>query len=156
MAVELSALETLQIRLAIEDLNSAFTHHLDHGEVDALVELFCVDALYTHGERRSNGRSEIARLFRDRAARVPPRTSRHLSSGLRIQVLSRSRAAGTSVCLTFAGDGPPPLPATPLLVADFVDAYALCDDGQWRIRERHIHRIFVAAANSGPVGLSKK
>ncbi len=56
------------------------------------------------------------------------------------------------MCLTFAADGEPPLPATPHLVADFDDVYERAD-GAWRFRERHIRRIFVAEGNPGPVGL---
>jgi hypothetical protein len=55
--------------------------------------------------------------------------------------------------MTFGGYGEPPLtPAIPTLVADFVDAYVCGADGRWRIRERHIHRIFVAPDNTGPLG----
>ena len=55
--------------------------------------------------------------------------------------------------MTFGQYGEPPLsPAIPTLVADFVDAYVRGDDGRWRFQERHIHRIFVDAANAGPLG----
>ena len=148
--------QALAIRLALEDLNSAFTRHLDHNEVDALVDLFAEDALYTHGERRSEGRAAIEALFRKRAARKEPRTSRHLFSGLRIDIESATRARGTSVCLTFAADGLPPLPAVPLLVADFDDVYVLSADGRWRFQERHITRIFVGDESTGPVGLPSR
>jgi ketosteroid isomerase-like protein len=142
MTGELTPSERLEIRLALEDLNSAFAHHLDHNDIDALIDLFAIDALYTHGERISRGRSEIERLFRDRAAKGP-RTSRHLLSGLRLSIESATAAAGSSVCLSFAADGVPPLPAKPFLVADFEDRYRLDGDGRWRFAERHIHRVFV-------------
>jgi hypothetical protein len=29
------------------------------------------------------------------------------------------------------------------------------DDGKWRFKERHIHRIFVAPDNAGPLGQKK-
>ena len=154
MAAELSDAERLGIRLALEDLNSAFTHHLDHGEIDALVDLFAEDALYTHGDRRSEGRDAIAALFEKRAA-SGTRTSRHICSGLRIEIESATAARGTSVCLSFAADGEPPLPATPFLVADFDDAYALGKDGRWRFRERHIRRVFVGPGYQGPVGRNR-
>jgi hypothetical protein len=153
VASELTQQESLEIRLAIDDLNSAFTYFLDHGHLDALVDLFCEDALYTHGERRSMGRAAIAELFAKRGE--TPRTSRHISSGLRVDIKSSLEATGSSCCLTFAADGLPPLPATPLLVADFEDVYRRCDDGRWRFRERHIKRIFVDPAKPGPVGLEK-
>jgi len=142
MAIELTATQRLEIRLAIEDLNSAFAHHLDHGELDSLADLFTVDALYTHGDRHSQGRDEISTLFRNRVANGP-RTSRHLYSGLRIEIESKTSATGSSVCMSFAAAGEPPLPAKPFLVADFIDHYRLDGDGHWRIASRDIRRVFV-------------
>lgn len=147
----MDSLQSIQIRLALEDLNTGFTHYLDHDRIDELVDLFTEDALYTHGERRSEGRATIRALFERRAA-AAVRTCRHLSTGLRLEIDSETAARGTSVCLTFAYDGPPPVtPATPYLVADFDDAYRMCADGKWRIAARHIRRIFTAATNVGPV-----
>ena len=155
MAPDLTELERLAIRVALEDLNTAFCYHLDHGEVDLLLELFTDDVYYTHGPRRSNGKAELAEVFRSRTA-DSPRTARHLYSGLRLEIESATRARGTCVCMTFAQNGVPPLsPAVPILVADFVDVYERGADGRWRIRERHIHRIFVDPANTGPVGHKK-
>jgi SnoaL-like domain len=148
MATGLSRDELVDIRFSLEDLNSAFARHLDHGELDALVELFTTDALYTHGPRRSEGRDEIRALFVNRTARGP-RTSRHLYSGLRFDIADRNHATGASVCLSFAQDGSPPLPATPFLVADFDDVYVRCEDGVWRFEERHISRVFVGSQLAG-------
>ena len=148
-------LTLIRIRFALEDLNAAFTHYLDHDRIDELVDLFTEDAIYTHGERRSEGRDAIRSLFRARAA-AGARTCRHLYSGLRLDIDGETTARGSSVCLTFAFDGPPPVtPATPHLVADFEDVYRRCADGKWRIAAREIRRIFVAAGNPGPVGLSR-
>lgn len=154
MAAELSAAQRLEARLALEDLNADFVHFLDHGDVEALIGLFCDDAIYTHGQRRSQGRAEIAELFRRRAA-SGTRTSRHIYSGLRLSIDDADNARGTSVCLTFAADGAPPLPATPLLVADFIDVYRRCDDGRWRFRNRDIRRIFADPAHPDPVGMRR-
>jgi len=152
MAALLSDLERLTIRVALEDLNTAFCHHLDHNEVDALLELFVDDIYYTHGSRVSRGKAELAEVFRNRSA-TETRTARHLYSGLKLDIESATRARGTSVCITFAAYGEPPLsPAIPTLVADFVDQYVRGDDGRWRFEERHIHRIFVAPDNPGPIG----
>jgi len=152
MAPALSDLERLTIRVALEELNTAFCYHLDHDEVDALLELFVDDVYYTHGTRVSRGRAELAEVFRGRSA-TETRTARHLYSGLKLDIESATRARGTSVCMTFAAYGDPPLtPAIPTLVADFVDEYLRGDDGRWRIKERHIHRIFVAPDNPGPIG----
>ena len=152
MAPQLSDLERLAIRVALEDLNTAFCYHLDHNEVDALLELFVDDVYYTHGSRVSRGKAELAEVFRNRSA-TETRTARHMYSGLKLDIESPTRARGTSVCMTFAAYGEPPLsPAIPTLVADFVDEYVRGDDGRWRFKERHIHRIFVAPDNPGPIG----
>ena len=151
MATEADRLKRIEIRLALQELNSAFTYHLDHNEVDELVALFSEDAIYTHGERRSEGRDAIEQLFRNRTA-SGPRTARHIYSGLKLDIENETRARGASICLTFAGDGVPPLiPATPYLVADFNDVYTYAD-GSWYIQERHITRIFADPHNPGPVG----
>jgi hypothetical protein len=148
----LDDLERLKIRLALEDLNSAFTYHLDHDDVEALLDLFVDDVYYTHGTRESHGKAELERVFRSRSA-TAPRTSRHMVSGLRVEIESAERARGASVCMTFGQYGLPPLePAIPILVADFTDVYVRCADGKWRFRERHIARIFVDPANHGPLG----
>jgi hypothetical protein len=152
MAAALTDLERLTIRAALEDLNTAFCHHLDHDDVDALLELFVDDVHYTHGSRISRGKAELEEVFRSRSA-TQKRTARHLYSGLKLEIESATRARGTCVCMTFADYGEPPLtPAIPTLVADFVDEYARGEDGRWRFKERHIHRIFVDPKNTGPVG----
>ncbi|MCP3889756.1 MAG: nuclear transport factor 2 family protein [Desulfobulbaceae bacterium] len=143
-------IETLQ---AIATLNVDFCHYLDYNKVDELVDLFTEDASYSHGPRKSRGRDEIRKIFSGRQA-TGVRTSRHLQTGLKITLLNQQCAEGTSVCLTFACDGAPPVsPATPFLVADFIDQYQYGADGRWRISKRHIERIFTAPTNSGPVGL---
>jgi hypothetical protein len=148
----LTSLERIEIRQALEDLNTAFCYHLDHDDVNALLELFIDDIYYTHGNRVSRGKAELEKVFRSRSA-TEVRTARHLYSGLKVEIDSATRARGTSVCMTFAAYGSPPLtPAIPTLVADFVDEYVRGDDGRWRIKERHIHRIFVAPDNPGPIG----
>lgn len=156
MATELSAEELVRIRLALAELNADFCYFLDHGLVDELVDLFCEDARYSHGQRVSTGRDDVRRLFAGRRG-AKNRTSRHIQSGLRLQVIDRFRAAGQSVCLTFAANALPPVtPAAPYLVADFIDEYRFCDDSRWRIAKRHIKRIFVAEENTGPEGTTNR
>jgi len=152
VASQLSALERLEIRVALEELNTAFCYHLDHDEVEALLDLFTDDVFYTHGPRHTRGKAELEQVFRSRTA-TTPRTARHMYSGLKLELESAARARSTSVCLTFAQNGEPPLaPAIPILVADFEDLYERGVDGRWRFRERHIKRIFVDSPASVPVG----
>jgi hypothetical protein len=128
MAPLLTDGERLQIRIALEDLNTG---------------------------RVSRGKAELEQVFRSRSA-PKTRTARHMYSGLRLEIDSATHARGTSVCMTFGQYGEPPLsPAIPTLVADFVDEYVRGDDGKWRFKERHIHRIFVAPDNSGPLGATR-
>ena len=155
MAADLDELQRLKIRVALEDLNTAFCYHLDHNEPDALLALFTDDVYYTHGSRVSRGRAELEKVFRSRSA-TEVRTARHMYSGLKLEIESATRARGTCVCMTFAAYGEPPLsPAVPILVADFVDAYERSADGAWRIKERHIQRIFVAPDDPGPIGQTR-
>lgn len=152
MASPLNIEKRLQIECALRDLNADFCYYLDHHETDRLIDLFTEDAIYTHGERRSEGRNVIGELFRERAA-SGTRTARHLQSGLRFRIVDENSATGYSVCMTFAADHLPPItPATPHLVADFIDEYELCADERWRISRRHIERIFTDAKNEGPFG----
>lgn len=151
MATDSERLSLLETRLAIEELNSNFCFYLDHGQIDKLLDLFTENAYYSHGKRCSHGRAEIAGVF-TRRTEAGPRTARHLYSGLQIEIISPQQARGTSVCMTFAYDGEAPVvPATPHLVADFIDEYQCDSDGTWRISKRHIERIFVAEGNTGPV-----
>ena len=152
MAAEINETWMLLAQQALADLNSDFCYFLDHGKIQELVNLFTEDALYTHGKRVSRGRNEILKLFEKRGGR----TSRHLQTGLRLQVLDDIHARGRSVCLTFGADAPPPVtPAEPYLVADFDDEYVRGEDGVWRIKRRHIERIFTAPGNRGPEGMKK-
>lgn len=154
MATELNPANRLQIELALRDLNADFCYYLDHGETDRLVDLFTEDAVYTHGERSSEGRDAISELFSERNA-SGTRTARHMQSGLRLRIIDENSATGHSVCMTFAADLLPPInQATPHLVADFVDDYEFCADERWRISRRHIDRIFVDPQNEGPIGSS--
>lgn len=152
MAAELERLTKIEIRLALEDLNTDFCNYLDHGDIDALLDLFTPDAIYTHGPRRSSGREEIRDLFEYRS-NTGVRTARHLYSALKLDILNGEQATGSSVCMTFAEDDAPPVNhASPYLVADFIDEYRYCEDGRWRICKRHIERIFTAPGNQAPVG----
>jgi hypothetical protein len=155
METQLERLERIENLLSLQALNTDFCQYLDYNMTEELADLFTEDARYSHGKRLSCGRKQIYQLFTDRTSgRV--RTSRHMQTGLKITLINSGTATGQSVCLTFACDGPPPVsPATPFLVADFIDEYVLCEDGRWRINKRHIERIFTAADNVGPVGLEK-
>ena len=144
----MAAPNELAIRLAIEQLNAAFAYHLDHDQVEPLVDLFTANARYSHGERRTEGREALRALFVARTA-TGPRTTRHFYSGLRIDIHDQRSASGHSVWMAFAANQAPPVGfCTPHLVADFIDRYVLSADGRWRIEQRDIQRIFAASAEA--------
>jgi uncharacterized protein (TIGR02246 family) len=131
-------------RRLIAELNDDFCHELDRGNAAGFVALFTPDALYTHGARVLRGTEEIREFYLGRT-RDGPRTSRHMTSGLRIEFTGPASARGLSVCMTFAAPGLPPIQSTvPAIVADFDDVYVL-DGGRWRFGERHIRAQFRAA-----------
>jgi ketosteroid isomerase-like protein len=128
-------------RRAITALNDDFCHELDRGTVAGLVALFMPDAVYSREERVSSGQAEIRALFEARTA-GGPRTSRHLTSGLRIAFTGSDQAVGLSICTVYTAAGMPPVSGTlPGAVADFEDVYMRTEDG-WRFARRHIRTIF--------------
>ena len=154
METKVSDIQYLIDRMAIQELNSDFFQYLDHSDFAKLLDLFCDDAIYSHGSRVSTGKIEIASLFNARG-KDKTRTVRHLYSNLKIEFIDNHHATGQSVCLTFGADAEAPInSAEPYLVAVFSDRYERNSNGQWRISSRHIERIFVAQNNSGPEGMA--
>jgi uncharacterized protein (TIGR02246 family) len=131
-------------RLAIRELNDAFAHGLDHGDVDLFLSIFTDDVSYSNGARRLSGMAELEPFFRARS--TSGRLSRHIYSALRIAFDGPDRAAGTSTWVTFAGEGKPPVEGTqPFVVSDVADDYRRDADGSWRISRRTITAIFQSA-----------
>jgi hypothetical protein len=131
-------------RHMIAQLNDDFCHELDRGSAEGFVALFTAEALYTHGPRVLHGIEQIREFYVGRT-REGPRTSRHMTSGLRIEFTGPAFARGLSVCMTFSAPGLPPIQSTvPVIVADFEDVYAF-DGSRWRFAERHIRPQFRAA-----------
>ena len=134
---------TPEDRLAIVALNDEFGYRLDHGDVAGFLDLFTDDVAYSNGDRHLAGRPEMETFFTARAGRG--RVSRHLYSGLRIRPEGKDAATGTSVWLTFAGEGPLPIrPAEPFAVADVEDSYRR-EGGVWRIAARRISPVMLSA-----------
>jgi hypothetical protein len=131
-------------RRLLAQLNDDFCHELDRGNAEGFVALFTLEALYTHGARVLRGTEQIREFYLGRT-RDGPRTSRHMTSGLRIEFTGAASARGLSVCMTFAAPGLPPIQSTvPAIVADFDDVYVF-DGSRWRFAERHIRPQFRAA-----------
>jgi ketosteroid isomerase-like protein len=141
------------LRLDIEALNAEFAYLIDHYRSDAVADLFTEDGVYGRSTGEvSAGREAIRESYRRRSARGP-RTARHIFTNLRLTVKSDGRVRGQAILLLFAGDGPPPLPAEPMIVADYDDIYERGADGRWRYRERIITWIFQRPDAKSPLQL---
>ena len=131
-----------EVRIALHELVTEFAYLVDFGPADTIADLFVEDGSYGWGDRRSVGRDAIRNTYRARAARGL-RTTRHLSTNLRLTMAGDHEAHGQSIWLIFAEDGPPPHPAVPLLVADVHDVYVR-QDSRWLFRSRQLDDVFVA------------
>lgn len=131
------------VRAAIEGLISEFSWRIDHGNGFGVEELFTADGVYALGSAaKANGRDEIAEFYRRRRA-AGPRTSRHLFSNLHFTSVSDDRAEATCVLTLHAADGIPPLPLSPVMVADYRDEY-VWDGTAWLFGRREIEVVFGA------------
>jgi ketosteroid isomerase-like protein len=139
--------------LEIESLNAEFAYLIDHDRSEEVADLFTPGGVYgrSTGER-SVGREAIRESYRVRAARGQ-RTARHIFTNLRLTREGETVARGKVILLLFAGDGAPPLPAEPMIVADYDDVYERGADGRWRYAERIITWVFQRADAASPLAL---
>src|SRR5688572_12016889 len=145
--------DPLLLRLEIDALHAEFAYLIDRGDSDKVADLFTEDGVYgrSTGER-SVGRAAIRESYRRRSAHGV-RTARHIFTNLRLEPLSERLIRGSVILTLFAHDGSPPLPADPMLVADYDDVYEQCADGRWRYRERIITWVFTRQGASSPLAL---
>lgn len=146
-------LERLLVRLEIEALNAEFAYLIDHDRSEGVAELFTEDGVYGRSTGvASQGREAIARSYRIRKDRGA-RTARHIFTNLRLVHESGDRVRGTVILLLFAEDGVPPLPAQPMVVADYDDVYVRGADGRWRYQQRIITWLFQREGAASPLAL---
>jgi ketosteroid isomerase-like protein len=145
-----AAISTALLRAEIDAVLADWAWHLDHGDYDALVELFTETAVFITGAVELRGRLAIKNRY---AERVVARSTRHTYSGLRVDpVAADSRAAADgrpaqvrarSTWVNFAVNAPAPVDDVGVyLVADFDDVLTWCEDDRWRISERRIIPVF--------------
>lgn len=138
------------LRAEIDAVLADWAWHLDHGDYDALVELFTENALFVTGAVELRGRSAIKNRYTER---VVVRSTRHTYSGLRVSPEwddsapaadgRPDRVRARSTWVNFAVNAPAPVDDVGVyLVADFDDALTWCADDRWRISERRIIPVF--------------
>ena len=143
----------LDVRIALHELVTEFAYLVDFGPAETIADLFVEDGVYEWGDKRSVGREAIRDAYRQRAIRGL-RTSRHLSTNLRLSLVSDNEAHGQPIWLIFAEDGPPPHPAVPLLVAYVNDVY-VHQDGRWLFRSRQLANEEFVAPDRSPVPIPR-
>lgn len=145
-----AAISTALLRAEVDAVLADWAWHLDHGDYDALVELFTEDALFITGSVELRGRSAIKNRYTER---VVARSTRHTYSGLRVNPEAGDPSAAAdgrpatvrarSTWVNFAVNGPVPVDDVGVyLVADFDDVLTWCEDDCWRISERRIVPVF--------------
>jgi hypothetical protein len=135
------------LRAEIDAVLADWAWHLDHGDYDAVAELFTDDALFVTGAVELRGRSAIKNRYTER---LVVRSTRHMYSGLRVSPLPGDAADGRpsgvraySTWANFAVNAPAPADDVGVyLVADFHDVLTWCRDARWRISERRILPVF--------------
>lgn len=136
------------LRTEIDAVLADWAWHLDHGDYDAVADLFTPDALFITGAVELRGRAAIKSRYTER---LVARTTRHAYSGLRVSEAGGDPGPGNppggrpgrvralSTWVNYAVNAPAPADdAGVYLVADFHDELTWCDDERWRISERRI------------------
>jgi 3-phenylpropionate/cinnamic acid dioxygenase small subunit len=122
-------------------VNTRFGRALDRKQVDEWVELFTPDATYDNGRVVLRGHDQL-RTWITRRAAVRERTTRHVWSGLQLDLVSDVEVRAESIWVCYAANQEPPVDiVTVWSVADFVDTFHRVD-GRWLIGERTIRTIF--------------
>lgn len=149
---------TTLVRAEIDAVLADWAWHLDHGDYDAVAELFTEDALFVTGGLELRGRDAIKQRYTERTG---TRSTRHTYSGLRIKPIALGTAAygpdgervpfasvvgARSTWVNYAVNAAAPVDDVGVyLVADFEDVLVAYGDGfdrQWYIDERRIIPVF--------------
>lgn len=136
-------------RVAIEQLVVEYSYLLDHGRATELAALFTPDGVFDNPNLKLHavGREAIGAYYARRAAE--PRTTRHITTNLRIVFDTRNRAQGTRTILYYRGDGAGPVfPAKPGSVGEYSEIYQRGADGRWRFASRISRIVFSATGRA--------
>src|SRR6478609_6877365 len=130
-------------RVAIEQLVVEYSYLLDHHRATELAALFTPDGIFDNPSLKLHavGREAIGAYYAQRAAE--PRTTRHITTNLRITFDTPDRAQGTRTILYYRGDGAGPVfPAKPGSVGEYSEIYQRGADGHWRFASRVSRIVF--------------
>jgi ketosteroid isomerase-like protein len=132
-------------RVAIEALVVEYAYLLDHGRAAELAMLFTEDGIFETLGMRAVGRAAIAAYY----VRREPRTTRHISTNLRLVFETPDRASGTRTILYYRGEGAgPPSPAKPGSVGEYSEVFQRGADGKWRFASR-VNKLVFSGSGGG-------
>jgi hypothetical protein len=127
--------------LAIQILNVCFSHHINHGKVDVVVDCFSEQASYKDGSLSTRGRTEILEHL-STAVKRGSRQRRYLFTEAWVVLGEDVKATGGSLRVSFTArrldDGSIFYHQE---ISDVEDVYKLEPDGRWRIAERVISPV---------------
>ena len=129
-------LQRLLIERECAKLPLLFAKYADDGSHSALAHLFASYGTYDRPFQPGypfHGRAAIQAIFRDR----PPILVRHLVTNVMVEVVSETRARGSSYVVMMSNHDQvePPQPSNGIFVGGFEDEYVF-DDGKWRFASR--------------------
>jgi ketosteroid isomerase-like protein len=127
--------EQLLARVAIDALNTEYFYRIDHGDAEKVADLFVADGVLNG----MAGREAIRKFY---AARTKTRTTRHVSTNLRLVFENENRVSGTRTLSYYMGEGPGPHAAVATGIAEYSEIYERGTDGQWRYVFRKITPVF--------------
>jgi ketosteroid isomerase-like protein len=119
--------------LAIRRVLATYCHRCDDGDLDAVVELFTSDGVFSSGDVVARGRAALRDFFDARQGRAEQR-GRHLTVNSAVHVDGDHATAVSDFVFLRRVDGA----AVPAIVGRYHDAL-VHDAGVWRFAQRDVH-----------------
>lgn len=139
---------TAEVRVSMEGLIADYWRRVDRLSSHPVDALYTDNGLMHIGALRKEGRAQIHAFFADRNAQetAAGRTTRHLSSGLWIELLDAGRLRVCSTVQVLSGHGEWPMAsAAASSVGDFDDVVVQVSHGVWRFESRCARIVFAGA-----------
>jgi SnoaL-like domain len=123
--------ETLYLAdlLALQILNANVAYYINRSQFDALSDYFIDSARYEEDARKLTGRDKIIEWFSVVASEIAVPV-RQTYSGLRIVIVDRVSAGGSSVRVSFLAGKSPQESGETVRVCDVDDVYQIGADGR--------------------------
>jgi hypothetical protein len=129
-------MKTEAIRAACENLCIAFSYHLDHGDFEAVVQMFTEDGVFVRNGEPLKGHEAIRQAYLQR----PAATTMHIVSNFHLLECTDSTARASvynfvAFALTVSDQVLKFDPASAIRILEFHDRFELTSDG-WRFSYR--------------------